>query len=262
MMTNPKGFPICRRPAILSAIAALAMLVSGCGDLVNPPTRLGMVKDPATGLQLGSVVERNFVTDASFFENRRIKVRIRNISGDQAFDLYEFKSRLETSYQQAGYRPTSDDDFGLLIDVNVRYSGQVQTNLSRQFGFLGASAGGLAGVAHGGGVAAAGGTVAGATLGSILGSYITDDTYIIVAEVTVGLVKGNYRRDGKRITFSRSLTGDIEEQEEREERRRRRGFKSTHRTNLSVFAGGRNVTQAEIAGQVRSRLVRIIRDII
>ena len=31
------------------------------------------------------------------------------------------------------------------------------------------------------------GVVSGATLGAIIGSYITDDTYIIVAKVTIGL---------------------------------------------------------------------------
>ncbi|MDA1324074.1 MAG: complement resistance protein TraT [Proteobacteria bacterium] len=221
-----------------------------------------MVKDPESGLQFGSVVERNLVTDASFFQNKNLKVRIRNTSGDRAFDLYGFKTRIEAAYKQAGYQPTSKDNFGLLVDVNVMYSGQIQTNLSKQFGFLGAAAGGLAGATRSDGVAIAAGTIAGATLGSIIGSFITDDTYIIVAKVTFGIVKGGAQRDGKRITFSRSLTGNAEDQEEREERRLRRGFKSTHATRLSVFAGGRNVSQAEIAGQVRSRFVRIIRDII
>lgn len=243
------------------AVAA-TVLLSGCGNLINPPARMGMVKNPDTGLQIGSVVEKNLVTDASFYKNRKIKVRIRNTSGDPAFDLAGFTSRLQSAYASAGYEPTTGDDFGLLVDVNVVYSGQVQTNLAGEFGFLGASAGALAGAARGSDIAFAAGTIAGATLGSILGSFVTDDTYMIIAKVTFGIIKGTPKRDGKRITFSRSLSGQPEDQEEIEERRRARGFRKSHSTGISVFAGGRNVYQSEIAGMVRQRFVRIIRDII
>ena len=119
------------------SIATLLVLLVGCAQ----PSRMGMVKDPQTGLQFGSVVEKNLVTDASFHENKKIKVRIRNTSGDTAFDLYGFQSHIESAYRQAGYSPTSGDDFGLLVDVNVMYSGQIQTNLMSQYAFLGASAG-------------------------------------------------------------------------------------------------------------------------
>lgn len=246
------------KPGAASLVVGLALMLTGC----NSPSRLGMVKDPQTGLQFGSVVEKNIVTDASFHQNRRIKVRIRNTSGDQAFDLKGFQRQIEDAYTQAGYRPTTGDDFGLLVDVNVMYSGQVQRTLTREFGFLGAAGGGLAGAAHGNAIAAVAGTVAGATLGSIIGSYMTEDTYIIVSRVTVGSIKGPRPSEGKRITFSRSISGTIEDEEEREERRRARGFDSTTSTGVSVYAGGTNTTQMEIAAQVRERIVRIIRDII
>jgi len=246
----------------LAALGTMLLPLSGCGNIVNPPPRYGMVKDPDTGLQFGSIVQRAIVTDASFFENRRIKVRVRNTSGDRAFDLHGFKARIEETYQRAGYEPTSADDFGLLLDVNVRYSGQIQTNLANEFGFLGASAGGLAGASRGEGIATASGILAGATLGGIIGSYVTDDTYIIVAEVTFGIVRGAPRRDGKTVIFSRGYQGDPEDRREIEERRKRRGFRATHSTGISVFAGGRNVRQSEIAAHVRDRFVRIISDII
>jgi hypothetical protein len=94
------------------------------------------------------------------------------------------------------------------------------------------------------------------------GSYVTDDTYIIVSRVTVGSIKGPRPSEGKRITFSRSLTGTVEDEEEREERRRARGIDTAASTGVAVFAGGRNTPQAEIAAEVRARIVRIIRDII
>ncbi len=246
----------------IGVMAAVAVSLFGCANIVNPPSRMGMVKDPETGLQIGSVVEKNLVTDASFYKNRKLKVRTRNTSGDPVFDLARFTSRLKSAYAVAGYKPTSGDEFGLLVDVNVIYSGQVQKNMAGEFGFLGASAGGLAGVARGGDIAPAAGTIAGATLGSIVGSFVTDDTYIIVAKVTFGIIKGAPKRDGKSITFSRSISGHPEDAEEIEERRKARGFRQTHSTGISVFAGGRNVHQSDIAGMVRQRFVRIIRDII
>ncbi len=248
-----------RAPRRLALSAVICLSLAACAGAINPPTRMGMVKNPDTGLMYGSVVEKNFVTDPSFYKNRKLKVRIRNTSGDQAFDLDGFRRQIESAYAETGYEPTSGDDFGILVDVNVRYSGQVQTNLAEEFGFLGAAAGGLAG-AHrrDGDLVTVTGAVAGATLGSLLGSFVTDDTYIIVTGVTVGIVGGQAQREGKRITFSRSTDGSKVSNEDTS----RRGLKSTHRTGVSVYAGGRNTRQSVIAGEVRARMVRIIRDII
>lgn len=257
-----------RRHALSFAFASIAL--AACGNLVSPPARMGMVKDPVTGLQFGSVVEKSIVTDASFYNNKRIKVRARNTSGDIAFDLRRFTDQVKAAYRAAGYEPTDGDDFGVMVDVNVVYSGQVQTDLAKEFSFLGAVSGGVGGgiaghrsnATAGTAIGIAAGTAAGATLGSIVGSYITDDTYIIVARVTFGIIKGPTRRDGKTISFSRSITGHPEDEEEKEEKRQERSIRNAVSTQVSVFAGGRNVRQSEIAEEVRQRFVRIISDVI
>jgi hypothetical protein len=159
-----------------SALLVLGLILGGCA----PQQRMGMVVDPETRLQYGSVVERNILIDSSQFKNKKLKLRIRNTSGDPAFDLYGFRSRLEQSYASKGYALTAGDDFGLLVDVNVVYSGQTRTDLRQEFGFLGAAAGGTAGAIAGtGGSAEAGaaiGIISGAALGTIIGSYVTEDT--------------------------------------------------------------------------------------
>jgi hypothetical protein len=251
-----------KRKYYFAVLTALSVVLTGCGNLVSPTARYGMVKNPDTGLQIGSVVKKSLVTDASFYKNKTIKVRTRNTSGDVAFDLREFTNRLRTSYSAAGYTPTDKDDFGLLVDVNVIYSGQIQTNLADEFAFLGGAAGGIVGARSDARFGTAIGALGGATLGNVIGSFITDDTYIIVASVTFGVIKGLRKREGKTITFSRSIIGNLEEHEEIKERRKKRGFKWTHSTRISVFAGGRNVRQSEISEMVRQRFVRIIRDII
>jgi hypothetical protein len=241
-----------------AAIAAVAAgLLAGCAS----PSRMGMVKDPETGLQFGSVVERNLVTDASFYRNKRIKIRTRNTSGDLAFDLRGFTDDLKASYAAKGYTPTDGDDFGLLIDVNVMYSGQAQTSLAREFGFLGAGAGGLAGAVRADAAGAGAGILAGATLGSIVGSYVTEDTYVIVGRITFGEVKER-KESEKQIIFSRSPQTRHDKDDEDEATTRARSLRQAHSSGVAVYAGGRNTPQSEIAGEVRRRMVRIVGDFI
>lgn len=232
---------------------AVVTVAIGCAQ----PARYGMVEDPETGLMLGSAVERNIVIDASQFENRTIKLSLRNASGDSTYDLTQFRQRLLESLRAKGYTPTDGDDFGVKFDVNVLYSGHVQSNLAGQFGFLGATAGGVAGYRgqHESRNAAAG-AVAGATLGAIAGSYVRDDTYITVAEVTVA-VADQYRGTTKKtVTFSASpplqevVPSSL------------KPFEALLRTKVAVYAGGRNTSQRQVADGVRERLARIVADAI
>ncbi len=253
-----------RRVPLVSLAAALALAaVFSLGGCVGAPTtRMGMVKDDSSGLMIGSTVEKTIVTDSSFHKNKKIKVRIRNTSGDTTFDMYRFKDQVERAYESIGFEPSSEDDFGILVDVNVRYSGQIQTNMATEYGFLGASAGGLAGASRGTSATDVGiGVVSGATIGSIVGSFVTDDTYIIVTDVTVATVRDRTTtKPAKTITFSRSPKTDEEKEEDRNSSKR--GLKHSVRTGVAVYAGGRNTSQSEIAGMVRQRIARIVGNII
>ena len=241
----------------VGGFVALSFMMTACA----PTTRYGMVKNPNTGLMFGSIVEKNLVTDATFYNNRKIKIRTRNTSGDVAFGLRQFTDEISAAYASNGYEPTKDVDFGLLIDVNVKYSGQIQTNLAKEFAFLGGTAGGIKGASTHGTVGGVAGVAAGVTLGAILGSYVTDDTYIIVADVTFGVIKKS-KKSKKRITFSRSEKLKNIDDPDEEEKVMNRGFKKTYRTGIAVFAGGRNTPQGNIAGEVRQRIVRIVSEII
>jgi len=248
------------RPQLLKtfAIAFIATTFTACSQLPNH-SRMGMVVDEKTGLLYGSAIERNLVTDASFYNNRSIKVRTRNTSGDVTFNLKDFTKDLIAAYEAKGYEPTDKDGFGLLMDINVMYSGQIQSTQSSQFSVLGA----LVGSTYGGGTQKGNivATVTGATLGNILGSYVTDDTYMVVAEVTFGVVK-TYKISQKRVTFSRSKKLVNIDDPTRKEKVFARGFKKTFTTQFTVYAGGRNVKQREIAEEVRKRAVRIAADFI
>ena len=236
---------------LLSVFIGLSLLACA------PTQRGGMVVNPKTGLQFGSVIEKNILLDASQFENKKVKVRIRNTSGDRAFNLYQFKGKLNKAFESKGYLVTEVGNYGMLIDVNVTYSGQVSRNLSKEFGFLGASAGGLSGasIATNKGIGAAAGILAGATLGSVVGSYVTEDTYIVVANVSLGVAEARRGKKKTTIVFGSS-------KKEKDEDSGFKPFRQRITTGIAVFAGGRNTPQHAIASEVRERFVRIISDVI
>ena len=233
----------------------LAAILAGCA----PQSRHGMVVDPETGLQMGSRIENNIVVDSSQFENRKLKLNIRNTSGDPAFDLHGFRSELERAYSGKGYEPTQGEDFGILVDVNVRYSGQATRDRAAEFGLLGGAAGGLAGYeASRRAVGTGAGILAGATLGAVIGSHARDETYLVVADVVVGVT------DTARGTVTKTIVMDSSSSSKDESKRRSgmRPFSQSLKTGIAVYAGGLNVSQARVADGVRQRFVRILSDVI
>jgi len=246
-MVSKKTVPVCA--FVLLAIFA----IGSCA----PQSRMGMVVDKRTGTQIGSVVERSFVVDAAQFRDPRLKLRIRNTSGDPLFNLRDMSNFLINSYQKNGYQPEENGEYGLLVDVNVIYSGQVSKNLMREFAFLGGSAAGLA--AYGatrGGIETAAGVLAGATLGAILGSYQREETYIVVAEVSLAVVDKRRGSKETKIVFGKTLT------QKDSKRNEFRGFRDRASTKVSVFSGGRNMDQGAIAQRVRERFRSILEGII
>ncbi len=236
------------------------VMALGLGACTGPnQSRMGMVVDEETGLLFGSAVQKNIVTDATFYANRKLKVRTRNTSGDTAFGLGDFTQQLNTTYASKGYEPTLEDNFGLLVDVNVVYSGQVQTNSTQLYTWLGAAYGSTYGGDTQRGILTA--TTAGATLGNIIGRFNTNDTYMVVARVTFGIVKP-LNESHKRITFSRSAKLKNIDDPNEDKKVIRGGFKKTYSTEVAIYAGGRNLKQSTIAEEVRKRAVRIVADII
>lgn len=221
------------------------------------PARMGMVADAQTGLQFGSVIEKNLFMDASQFKNRSIKLTTRNASGDQAYQIAAFTNDLKDALAKKGYQPTSADSFGIKMDLNVLYSGHVQQNMSSQFAFLGGAAGGIAGYRSNVSAGTAAGTLVGATLGSIIGSNVTDDTYVIVAEVSLGVTDSvaGAPVDTKTITF-----GASPKLQEDKVPSNFKPFREVLRTKIAVYAGGRNVSQQQIAEHVKQRLISIVSD--
>jgi len=233
----------------------VALSFFGLTGCMNAP-RMGMIKDPVTGIQYGSVIGKSFFIDSEQFPNKIVKVSARNVSGDIQYNIRNFEDGLRRAFESKGYEAYKNSGFGLKVDVTVEYSGHIQENMSSIFGLLGAGAGAVAG-RHSDAMAAEGiGLLAGATLGAIAGSYVTDDTYIMIAKVTIGIMDSKSGRTVKTINFSSSPK--LQEEEDDGFKR----FKEVGSTKVSVYAGGRNVSQKQVVKEVRERLIRIVSDII
>jgi len=213
------------------ALAVLCIGLSNCA----PKRHQGFLRDPITGIEYGSVVERNIFVDSSQFEDRTMKVTMRNVSGDSNYELGHFRTRVEDSFRNKGYVPIQSGDFGIRLDLNVLYSGHVQEDMAAEYGFLGAAAGGIVGYRSDADAGTAIGVLSGATLGSIVGSYVRKDTYIMVAEVSIGCSRPEAYKHEKKVTSGSSpkLQPDYEDTSIR-------GFSpfaEVLRTRLAVFAG-------------------------
>lgn len=243
-MTNLKYF----------TVLLTSLLMFSCAQ----PTRQGMVRDSQTGIQIGSVIERSFFVDASQFKNKRVKVTTRNVSGDATYKLRDLEGSIEQAFKEKGFIPVQDDSFGIKVDINVMYSGHVQTNMAEQFGFLGGAAGGIAGYRSEMKAGTAVGLLAGATLGAVIGSHITDDTYIIVSEVSIGVTDApDIDTDTKAIRFDSSP--DLQKEKSRNNYK---PFREVTSSKIAVFAGGRNMGPDRVSDKVKYRLIDIVRDVI
>lgn len=238
---------------IVAATLVFSFLwITGCMDA----PRMGMIKDPVTGVQYGSIVGKSFFIDSEQFPNKVVKVSARNVSGDVQYNIRRFENDLRQAFEDKGYEAYKNNGFGLKVDVVVEYSGHIQENMSGTFGLLGAGAGAVAG-RHSDAMAVEGiGLVTGATLGAIVGSYVADDTYITIATVTIGIMDEKSGKTVRTITFSSSPK--LQEEEDDGFKR----FKEVGSTTVAVYAGGRNITQNQVVEEVRHRLIRIVSDII
>lgn len=245
----------------IGLLSVVAVMLVSCVSTQKNKYRL--VKDEKTGYSYGAVKDGEFIADPAMFRNSKLKLRIRNTTGDPSLDIYDFRRQLEAAYSGVGYEITTGDDFGILLDVNVKYFGQVTDMLPAEYTFLGAAAGAVAGttpgIQHGrpadavtGGMA---GAVVGAALTEILRNYATEETFIIISSITMGTVMPEHVEDERTISF---VTG----KKVREKKTNFKGFRSRETINLGVYAGGRMAGKSDIITEVRNRHLRILKDII
>jgi len=247
---------------VISILLACLVVIAAC-TTSGGPNRYRLVEDEKTGYSYGAVKTGEFIADPSMFRNAKLKLRIRNTTGDPALDIYAFRQQLEQAYSDLGYEITEGSDFGILLDVNVRYFGQITDTLPEEYTFLTATAGMVAGSAPGiqsgrpadvvTGMAAGG--VVGTAVGEIIRNYVTEETFIIISSVTLATVMPEMIGDESVISFTtgKKIT---------EKKTNFKGFRSRDTVNLAVYAGGTMAEKGDIIDEVRARYLRILKDII
>lgn len=246
---------------IFALLVVCALFAASC--VSTKKNKYNLVKDEKSGYSYGAVKDGEFIADPAMFRNSKMKLRIRNTTGDPALDMHSFRQQLEQAYSSVGYQITNDDDFGILLDINVKYFGQVTDMLPSEYTFLGAAMGGVAGSAAGiqGGRGAdaitggAAGAVVGAALTEIMRNYATEETFIIISSVTMGTVMPQHTEDEQTISF---VTG----KRIKEKKTNFKGFRSRDTVDLAVYAGGLRAGKSDIISEVRARHLRILKDII
>jgi len=240
-------------PAATGIWMAILLGVAGCAQ--TNANRLGMVEDPGTGQSYGSVVEKSILLEADQFENRKIRITIRNTSGDPTFNVSAFKGQIEDAFAAKGFEPVSTGH-GIRLDLNIMYSGQIRRDLATEYAFLGGAAGGIAGYRSSARAGTATGILAGATLGAIIGSMQVENTYIVISEVAVVRTGTGGKPSSKTVVF-----GSSPPLQDDDSSSGFRPYRSVLTNRLAVYGGGYNQSQAAINPEVKRRLVRIVSDI-
>lgn len=244
-----------KRIFILMAVAMLVALVlmTGC----RSKQRMGMVRDQKTGLMYGSMTSSNFVVDASQFDTPSMKLTIRNTSGDPAINLKALRKTLEKAYTDKGYKVVTTGKYSMHLDINLRYSGQISQNMVDEISLWGGAGGGYIGASAGRTLdSLVLGSASGAAIGAIIGQYMTQDTYIMVADVVLGIVD-KYAKKRKFVVQFDDTQIDWQDEDD--------GFtsyRSRERLQTAVYAGGDNTAQSKIVRGVTLRFKRILQDII
>lgn len=229
------------------------LFMTGC----RSKQRMGMVRDQKTGLLYGSMTSGNFMVDPSQFDTPVIKLTIRNTSGDPAINLKALRKAIESAYIDKGYKVVKTGKYSTHLDINLRYSGQISKNMVDEVSLWGAAGGAYMGANLGRNLdSLVLGSASGAAIGAIIGQYTTQDTYIMVADIILGVVD-KYAKKRKAIIQFDDTQIKWEDEDD--------GFtsyRSRERLQLAVYAGGDNTPQNKIVRGVTLRFKRILQDII
>nr|CRH06699.1 exported protein of unknown function [Candidatus Magnetococcus massalia] len=246
----------------LVLMMAALLFLAGCNTHRVSERHVAMVKNPQTGISYGSLIGHyDYLIEPGDIENR-LMVRIRNTSGDVAFNLHQFRSSIEAAYRSRGFEIVASRPYNYLVDINLDFSGQYTHRNRGRYEKLGLF----------------GGAAMGYQTASSSRSTTEQESAIILGGVMgVGLARLIEGMDPEQIYIieSRFSMYEVEEPDEdarilyfgKKKKTKKRQKKKLKRITkrpipVVVYAGGVNVEQAQVAGEVRQRLVRIYREIL
>lgn len=212
--------------------------------------------------KIGSATSKNVFVDPSQFANRTVKLRLRNSSGDPSIDVSAIRSAMESGLRAAGYQ-IGEQNFGILVDVNLYFMNSVAQGRQRASNEVGILLGGVAGYEMakrpgglGPGSGALLGAVAGATLQEVLRANNEYDSYLVLSDVNVGVVKQENRKKdffvigGNRIEQRQEDNGTFE------------SFAMRETVKVAVYAGDRRERRGQVMDAIQDRLARVLSNLL
>lgn len=226
---------------------------------------VGCTSEPSyrQGLQIGSATSKNLFIDSSQFANRKVKLRLRNSSGDPALDVVRLRGSIEAGLRAAGYE-INDKDFGIVIDVNAFQMQTVSRANVRTNSGLGLLLGGVVGyeaAKRPGGVGAGSGAILGAIAGATLEEVIRSQgdyaTYLALCDVNIGVVRKEYTKKDRFV-----IGGNKIENKEPDEADTFTNFALRDTVRVAAYAGDRNAPNYQTIEMLLDRLGRVVANLI
>lgn len=242
-----------RHPLLTVLLALIGLALSACASAPQHQ-----------GLLVGSVASKNLFFDASQFANRRVKLRLRNSSGDQQLDMSRLRTTIERGLRGAGYEIV-DTGFGILVDVNLYQVQSAAAARVRDNSALSTLLGGVVGYEIArqgrGGVSSGGGAILGAIAGykleEVIRAHSAMTSYIALSDVNIGVV----RRDS-RSADSFVIGGNKFEFKDESELSTFTNFALRDSVRIAVYAGDDYEKRSQTVDALLERLGRIVANII
>lgn len=217
--------------------------------------------------KIGSATSQNIFVDASQFANRTVKVRLRNSSGDPSIDVSRIRADVESGLRAAGYQ-IGEQNFGILVDINLYFMNTVAQGRQRASNEVGALLGGVAGYelakrpgGMGAGSGALLGAIAGATLQEVLRANTEFDTHLVLSDVNIGVL----RQENKKKDFLVIGGNQIDQREEAKADKGNGTFESfamRETIKVAVYAGDKREHRAQVMHAIQDRLARVLSNLI
>lgn len=235
------------------ALPLSGLLLSGCATAGS--------RDP--GLQIGSTVSKSLFVEASQFGNRKVRLRLRNSSGDPSVDMTQLRAHVESGLRGAGYA-MADEGAGIVMDANLYFMNTVATGrmqASNEVGFLlGGVTGyelskGKGGMSTGSGAIL--GAIAGATLQEVLRNRDERDSYLAICDVNIGVVR---QQNTKRDSFV--IGGNRFERDKDAPDPTFESFAMKDTVKVYVYAGDRRERRDGVISAIQGRLANVVANLL
>jgi len=213
--------------------------------------------------KIGSATSKNLFIDSSQFANRTVRLRFRNSSGDPSIEVARIRSSVESGLRSAGYE-IGDQNAGIVLDVNLYFMNSVAVGRKNASNEIGVLLGGVTGyemakrpggLSTGSGVIL--GAIAGSTLQEVLRSSNEYDTYLVLCDVNIGVIR---QESKKKDSFV--IGGNRIEKERNEGNGTFESFALRETVKVAVYASEKRARRAYVMEAILDRLSRVVSNFI